>query len=72
MRSDACDPDLKDSFTQNGPRGEVIADMKYSTDGKETTNSVRGNQIRSTAKWDGDELAIAGKTLDRKLVMERQ
>jgi hypothetical protein len=56
------DPDLKDSFTQSGQMGEVTAEMKYSTDGKETTNSVRGNQIKSTAKWEGDELAIAGKT----------
>jgi len=56
------DPDLKDSYTQSGQMGELTAEMKYSTDGKETTNSVRGNQIKTTAKWDGDELAIAGKT----------
>lgn len=55
------DPDLKDTFTQAGQMGEVTAEMKYSTDGKETTNSVRGNEIKSTAKWEGDELAIAGK-----------
>jgi len=36
--------------------------MKYSTDGKETTSSVGGNEIKTTAKWDGDDLAIAGKT----------
>src|ERR1700683_2984928 len=56
------DPDLKDSYTQSGQMGELTAVMKYSTDGKETTNSVRGNQSKTTAKWDGDELAIAGKT----------
>jgi hypothetical protein len=56
------DPDLKDSYTQSGQMGEFAAEMKYSTDGKETTNSVRGNEIKSTAKWDGDDLAIAGKT----------
>jgi len=56
------DPDLKDSFTQSGQMGEVSADMKYSTDGKETTNSVRGNELKSTAKWAGDELVIDGKT----------
>jgi hypothetical protein len=56
------DPDLKDSFTQSGPMGEVTAEMKYSTDGKETTSSIRDNQIKSTAKWEGDELVIAGKT----------
>ena len=52
------DPDLKDSFTQSGPMGDVTAEMKYSTDGKETTSTVRGNQIKSTAKWEGDELAF--------------
>jgi hypothetical protein len=55
------DPDLKDSYTQSGQMGEITAEMKYSTDGRETTNSVRGNEIKSTAKWEGDELAIDGK-----------
>ncbi|MGC9945206.1 MAG: hypothetical protein ABSF64_02315 [Bryobacteraceae bacterium] len=57
-----ADPGLTDSFTQSGPRGELAAEMKYSTDGKETTNSLRGNQIVSIAKWEGDELVIAAKT----------
>jgi hypothetical protein len=56
-----ADPDLTDSMTQSGQNGEVTAELKYSTDGKETTNSVRGNQVKSTAKWEGDELVIDGK-----------
>jgi hypothetical protein len=56
-----ADPDLVDAYTQSGQMGEVTAEMKYSTDGKETTNTVRGNQVKSTAKWEGDELTIAGK-----------
>jgi hypothetical protein len=56
------DPVLTDSFTQSGQMGEVTAEMKYSTDGKETTNSIRGNEIKSTAKWEGDDLVIDGKT----------
>jgi hypothetical protein len=55
------DPDLKDSYTQNTQMGEITAEMKYSTDGKETTNTVRGNEVKTTAKWDGDELTIDGK-----------
>jgi len=55
------DPALTDSLTQSGQMGEVNAELKYSTDGKETTNTVRGNEVKSTAKWEGDELAIAGK-----------
>lgn len=56
-----ADPELKDTTTQSGQMGEVTAELKYSTDGKETTNSIRGNEIKSTAKWEGDELAIAGR-----------
>lgn len=56
------DPALTDSFTQNGQMGEVTAEFKYSTDGKETTNHIRGNEVKSTAKWEGDDLVIAGKT----------
>jgi hypothetical protein len=55
------DPDLKDAYTQSGQMGEMTAEMKYSTDGKETTNTVRGNEIKSIAKWDGDDLVIDGK-----------
>jgi hypothetical protein len=55
------DPVLTDSYTQSGQMGEMTAEMKYSTDGKETTNSVRGNEIKSTAKWDGDDLTVASK-----------
>ena len=55
------DPDLKDNYTQSGQMGEMTAEMKYSTDGKETTNTVRGNEIKSIAKWDGDDLVIDGK-----------
>jgi hypothetical protein len=55
------DPELKDSYTQSGQMGVVTAEMKYSTDGKETTNSIRGNEIKSTAKWEANDLVIAGK-----------
>jgi hypothetical protein len=55
------DPDLTDSFTQNGQMGEVSAEMKYSTDGKETTNTIHGAPVKTTAKWEGDQLTIDGK-----------
>ena len=56
------DPDLKDSYTQSGPMGDVAAEIKYSTDGSQTTSIVRGNEIRCTARWEGEDLVIAGKT----------
>jgi hypothetical protein len=56
-----ADPSLKDSITQSGPNGEGTIDFKYATDGSETTNDVRGNPMKSTAKWDGDTLVVNTK-----------
>ena len=55
------DPVLLDSYTQSGPRGPFTVDMKYSTDGKETTSSLHGSDLKSIAKWEGDQLVIDGK-----------
>ncbi|HLY15740.1 MAG TPA: hypothetical protein VKR61_00890 [Bryobacteraceae bacterium] len=55
------DPSLRDEISQSSQMGDMTSDMKYSTDGKETTNSIAGNEIKTTAKWDGDDLVITGK-----------
>jgi hypothetical protein len=55
------DPILLDSYTQSGPQGEISVDMKYSTDGQETTSSLHGSDLKSVAKWEGDQLVIEGK-----------
>jgi hypothetical protein len=55
-------PDLEDSYRQSGQMGEFTADMKYSTDGRETTSKIGGNEVKCTAKWEGDELVVGGKT----------
>lgn len=55
------DPDIADNTTQSGQMGEMSAEIKYSTDGKETTYQIRGVDFKSTAKWDGDELLINTK-----------
>jgi hypothetical protein len=53
---------LKDTITQKLQRGpESTYDMVYTIDGKECTNHVRGNLVKSTAKWEGDELVIDSK-----------
>jgi len=36
-------------------------EVAYTTDGKESTNTVNGNEFKSTVKWDGDELTIDTK-----------
>ena len=55
------DPSLTVSSRQVSERGEFEAVLKYSTDGKETTNEIRGNPMKSVAKWNGDVLEIESK-----------
>ena len=45
-----------------GPQGEVTVTAKYSTDGQPTANQFRGADSQSTAKWEGDALAIVTNT----------
>jgi hypothetical protein len=56
------DPAL--NYTQvmtGGPQGDQTTSMKYSTDGKETTNDMMGTPMKATAKWDGESLVMSGK-----------
>ncbi len=55
------EPKLKLVAKQSGERGDFEYEMNYSTDGKETTNELRGNTMKSVAKWDGEELVINTK-----------
>ena len=58
---DHQDPDLKVTSTVETQKGEYTSNLKYTTDGKESTNQMRNNPVKSTAKWDGDALAIDSK-----------
>lgn len=55
------DPSLKVSTSSSTQAGDFNIDLNYTTDGKETTNEIRGNQVKSTAKWEGDALVINSK-----------
>jgi hypothetical protein len=55
------DPNLKVTTTQSGPNGQGTVELKYTTDGAESTNEIRGNPMKSTSKWDGDTLIISTK-----------
>lgn len=44
--------------TTGGPQGDQTATMKYSTDGKETTNEMMGAPVKATATWEGSALMI--------------
>jgi hypothetical protein len=52
---DHKDPTLSITTTQN----DQTQTFKYSTDGKETTNSMMGNDMKSKANWDGKTLVIS-------------
>jgi hypothetical protein len=56
------DPDLKIKVTQSSQMGDMNYDLAFTTDGKESTNSI-GDMFKmtSTAKWDGDNLVIDSK-----------
>ncbi len=56
---DHKDPDLSIVQTQSGgPQGDQVLNFKYSTDGKETTNSLMGNDVKSKAVWEGKTLVV--------------
>src|SRR5438445_9261376 len=46
------DPKLKNAVKQSGQMGEMQMESNYTTDGKECTNEMFGNPIKSTLKWD--------------------
>lgn len=55
---DHKDPDLSVVTSQSGPQGDQTSTFKYSTDGKETTNSMMGNDMKSKAVWEGKTLVV--------------
>jgi hypothetical protein len=55
------DPKLKVAIKQSSQRGEFEAESNYTTDGSESTNTIRDNPIKSIVKWDGDALMFDSK-----------
>jgi hypothetical protein len=55
------DPQLKTATKQSGEQGEFEIELKYTTDGKEVTNTFMDSPMKSTAKWDGAVLVIDTK-----------
>jgi hypothetical protein len=55
------DQSLKYTSLQSGPNGEVTSEVAYKTDGTESTNKLRGMDVKGTAKWVGDVLTISSK-----------
>ncbi len=55
---DHKDPDVTVNEARSGAQGDMNTIMKYSTDGKETTNSLMGNEVKSKGTWEGKTLVI--------------
>ena len=55
------DPVLSSKTTQSGPQGEVTSEMKYTTDGSDSVNKLRGQDVKSVAKWEADKLVVKSK-----------
>ncbi len=52
------DPELNVKQTAVGSMGEVTSDVKILTDGTEFTNNTRGQEVKGTAKWEGQTLVV--------------
>ena len=57
-----AEPKLKVVTRQSSDMGDSEFEANYTTDGKECTNVMRGNPIKSTVKWDGDTLLVNSKS----------
>jgi hypothetical protein len=55
------DPAVTVDEAQSGAQGDMKRTVKYSTDGKETSNDFMGQSMKSTAAWDGSKLVITTK-----------
>lgn len=62
MSVEHADPKLVvKQFQSGGPMGEMTAELSYSTDGTETKNKVKANEMSSTAQWAGNSLKLTTK-----------
>ncbi len=55
------DPKLKVAVQQSGEMGDFEYESNYTTDGQESTNTIRDNPSKSIVKWDGDVLTFDTK-----------
>jgi protein-tyrosine-phosphatase len=65
---------LKDTIAQKlRHNDETTYDMIYTIDGHECANHVRGNLVKSTVRWEGEELVIDSKVfaLRRAAIQDR-
>jgi hypothetical protein len=55
---DHVDPKIHVVSSFTTPNGEAVTDVRYTTDGKESVNTVRGVESKGTMIWDGTSLEL--------------
>ena len=53
-----AEPTISIDEVQSSPAGEQATQRKMTTDGKESTFTTSGAEIKATAKWEGNALVI--------------
>ena len=65
-RTDVIDhqePRLTMKRTGTGPQGDFTAELVFVVDGKPHKNTVSGNELTTTLKWDGPVLVMVSTTM---------
>jgi len=68
IKFDQKDSSFTESLTITEDNGEHKADLKYTADGKETTNQIDDHPVQTTAKWEGETLVIEIKSEQNLIV----
>ena len=68
------DASLQEWLTIGGGQGERTLELTYKLDGSQNAAQIEGQDIKTTAKWEGDSLVIVitdpnGGTFSRKFTM---
>ena len=58
---DHKEPEILVRSKITGPQGAYNSEYRYVTDGRENTNTIRGNEIKSRATWDGSTLKVTAR-----------
>ena len=53
------EPKIRIHTAMSSPKGDVITDVRYTTDGAAVTNTIRGAQVPGSMKWAGESLELA-------------
>ncbi len=56
------DPNVRIVTTFSTPANvDMTTDVKHTTDGKESVNTIRGSEVKSSMAWDGNSLELTSK-----------